>query len=97
MAKENKAKYKPYNEIDHAPEEKKRGITINATLVEFRTDNRHYCHTDCPGHADYIKVSITLCILVMILGLLINEIIILLTCMYMYTVEFTKIKYNIES
>lgn len=51
------AKAKGYSEIDNAPEEKARGITINVAHVEYQTDNRHYGHTDCPGHADYIKVT----------------------------------------
>jgi len=55
----NLAKAKKYDEIDNAPEEKKRGITINATHVEYSTLNRHYGHIDCPGHADYIKNMIT--------------------------------------
>jgi elongation factor Tu len=50
---------KKYEDIDNAPEEKKRGITINATHVEYSTKNRHYGHIDCPGHADYIKNMIT--------------------------------------
>ena len=50
------AKFKRYDEIDNAPEEMKRGITINATIVEYQTKTRHYGHVDCPGHADYIKV-----------------------------------------
>ncbi len=48
-----------YDEIDNAPEEKARGITINTRHVEYETDNRHYAHVDCPGHADYIKNMIT--------------------------------------
>jgi len=48
-----------YDEIDKAPEEKERGITINTAHVEYETDNRHYAHVDCPGHADYIKNMIT--------------------------------------
>ena len=48
-----------YEEIDAAPEEKERGITINTAHVEYETDNRHYAHVDCPGHADYIKNMIT--------------------------------------
>lgn len=51
------ANYKKYEDIDNAPEEKARGITINASHVEYTTANRHYAHTDCPGHADYIKVT----------------------------------------
>ncbi|MBR53755.1 elongation factor Tu [Candidatus Poribacteria bacterium] len=50
---------KSYEEIDAAPEEKERGITINTAHVEYETDNRHYAHVDCPGHADYIKNMIT--------------------------------------
>ena len=56
LAEEKKAKFKAYDEIDKAPEEKSRGITILATTVEYSTDSRHYAHVDCPGHADYIKV-----------------------------------------
>lgn len=52
------AKIKKYDEIDNAPEEKARGITINIAHVEYATEKRHYSHTDCPGHADYIKVNI---------------------------------------
>merc|ERR1712202_12520 len=48
-----------YEEIDAAPEEKERGITINTAHVEYETENRHYAHVDCPGHADYIKNMIT--------------------------------------
>lgn len=50
------ANYKKYEDIDNAPEEKARGITIVASHVEYTTANRHYAHTDCPGHADYVKV-----------------------------------------
>ena len=45
--------------IDKAPEERARGVTINSTHIEYETKNRHYCHIDCPGHADYIKNMIT--------------------------------------
>ncbi|WP_143339982.1 GTP-binding protein, partial [Ehrlichia ruminantium] len=48
-----------YDEIDKAPEEKARGITISTAHVEYETENRHYAHVDCPGHADYIKNMIT--------------------------------------
>ncbi len=51
--------YLPYDQIDNAPEEKARGITINTRHVEYTTDNRHYAHVDCPGHADYVKNMIT--------------------------------------
>src|SRR5690348_3267461 len=51
--------YKAYDQIDAAPEEKARGITISTAHVEYETDNRHYAHVDCPGHADYIKNMIT--------------------------------------
>ncbi|KAH7931050.1 translation elongation factor Tu [Leucogyrophana mollusca] len=53
------AKFTDYSQIDKAPEEKARGITINSAHVEYETDNRHYGHIDCPGHADYIKNMIT--------------------------------------
>lgn len=59
MSVGGKAKFKAYNEIDNAPEEKKRGITICAAHVEYESDKRHYAHVDCPGHADYIKNMIT--------------------------------------
>ena len=50
---------KAYEDIDGAPEERARGITINTAHVEYETDNRHYAHVDCPGHADYVKNMIT--------------------------------------
>ncbi|AEB09313.1 elongation factor Tu [Desulfobacca acetoxidans] len=53
------AEYVPFDQIDKAPEEKERGITIATAHVEYETDNRHYAHVDCPGHADYIKNMIT--------------------------------------
>ncbi len=59
LAKSGKAQAKKYDEIDAAPEEKARGITINTAHVEYETDNRHYAHVDCPGHADYVKNMIT--------------------------------------
>jgi elongation factor Tu len=59
LSEQGKAKFKAYDEIDAAPEEKARGITINTAHVEYETDNRHYSHVDCPGHADYIKNMIT--------------------------------------
>lgn len=59
LAEKGQAKFKAYDEIDAAPEEKARGITINTAHVEYETDNRHYSHVDCPGHADYIKNMIT--------------------------------------
>ena len=54
-----KAKFEAYDQIDGAPEEQARGITINTAHVEYETDNRHYAHVDCPGHADYVKNMIT--------------------------------------
>jgi elongation factor Tu len=48
-----------YDSIDNAPEEKERGITINTAHVEYQTENRHYAHVDCPGHADYVKNMVT--------------------------------------
>ena len=59
LAAQGKAKARKYDEIDAAPEEKARGITINTAHVEYETDNRHYAHVDCPGHADYVKNMIT--------------------------------------
>jgi elongation factor Tu len=59
LSKQGKAKAKKYDEIDAAPEEKARGITINTAHVEYETESRHYSHVDCPGHADYIKNMIT--------------------------------------
>ena len=54
-----KVQFKAYDQIDNAPEERERGMTINASHVEYETANRHYAHVDCPGHADYIKNMIT--------------------------------------
>jgi len=59
LAKQGLAKYRAYDTIDNAPEEKARGVTINASHVEYETASRHYAHVDCPGHADYIKNMIT--------------------------------------
>ena len=59
LAKEGFSKIMDYNQIDKAPEEKSRGITINTSHVEYETKNRHYAHVDCPGHADYVKNMIT--------------------------------------
>jgi len=53
------AKFRDYGSIDHAPEERNRGITINVAHIEYSTENRHYAHTDCPGHADFVKNMIT--------------------------------------
>jgi len=59
LAEKGYAQAKKYDEIDAAPEERERGITINTAHVEYETDNRHYAHVDCPGHADYVKNMIT--------------------------------------
>jgi elongation factor Tu len=59
LAKKGYAKYRDYSSIDNTPEEKARGITINATHVEYETATRHYAHVDCPGHADYVKNMVT--------------------------------------
>jgi len=59
LSQEGGAVFKAYDQIDNAPEEKARGITINATHVEYETPQRHYAHVDCPGHADYVKNMIT--------------------------------------
>ncbi len=53
------ATFKSFDEIDNAPEEKARGITINTAHIEYQTANRHYAHVDCPGHADYVKNMVT--------------------------------------
>jgi elongation factor Tu len=59
LAKTGQAQVKKYDEIDAAPEERERGITINTAHVEYETEKRHYAHVDCPGHADYVKNMIT--------------------------------------
>ncbi len=59
LAKKGQATFKSYDQIDNAPEEKERGITIATSHVEYSTDKRHYAHVDCPGHADYVKNMIT--------------------------------------
>ena len=59
LSMKGQAQYEDYSSIDKAPEERERGITINTAHVEYETDNRHYAHVDCPGHADYIKNMIT--------------------------------------
>ena len=59
LSKKKLATKKSFDQIDNAPEEKRRGITINVAYVEYMTDNRHYSHTDCPGHSDFIKNMIT--------------------------------------
>src|SRR5690242_2492543 len=59
LAEQGKAQYTAYDQIDKAPEEKARGITISTAHVEYESDKRHYAHVDCPGHADYVKNMIT--------------------------------------
>ncbi len=59
LAKKGLAQIKDFDSIDNAPEEKERGITINTAHVEYETENRHYAHVDCPGHADYVKNMVT--------------------------------------
>jgi elongation factor Tu len=59
LAEQGKAQFTAYDQIDKAPEEKARGITISTAHVEYETDKRHYAHVDCPGHADYVKNMIT--------------------------------------
>ena len=59
LAEAGGAEFQAYDEIDKAPEERERGITISTAHVEYETDNRHYAHVDCPGHADYVKNMIT--------------------------------------
>ena len=59
LAKKGLSELKSFDQIDNAPEEKERGITINTSHVEYETENRHYAHVDCPGHADYVKNMVT--------------------------------------
>ena len=59
LAKKGQAQAQDYGDIDGAPEERERGITINTAHVEYETEGRHYAHVDCPGHADYVKNMIT--------------------------------------
>lgn len=59
LADSGMAQFKDYGDIDNAPEERARGITISTAHIEYETENRHYGHMDCPGHADYIKNMIT--------------------------------------
>jgi elongation factor Tu len=59
LSQDGLAEKKDYDSIDGAPEEKERGITINTAHVEYETENRHYAHVDCPGHADYVKNMVT--------------------------------------
>lgn len=59
LADKGFAEFRSFDSIDNAPEEKERGITINTSHVEYQTDNRHYAHVDCPGHADYVKNMVT--------------------------------------
>jgi len=59
LSEKGQAEHSSYEDIDKSPEERARGITINASHVEYETDNRHYAHVDCPGHADYVKNMIT--------------------------------------
>jgi len=59
LAALGQAQARKYADIDNAPEEKARGITINTAHVEYETQNRHHAHVDCPGHADYVKNMIT--------------------------------------
>src|SRR4030065_609307 len=59
LEKKSMAKFMAYDQIDKAPEERERGLTINIAHVEYETQNRHYAHVDCPGHADYVKNMIT--------------------------------------
>src|SRR5205807_1260883 len=59
LSLKKQAEFRAYDQIDNAPEERERGITINIAHVEYQTDKRHYAHVDCPGHRDYIKNMIT--------------------------------------
>ena len=59
LAEKGLSEIRSFDSIDNAPEEKERGITINTAHVEYQTENRHYAHVDCPGHADYVKNMVT--------------------------------------
>jgi len=59
LSQKGLASERDFSSIDNAPEEKERGITINTSHVEYQTENRHYAHVDCPGHADYVKNMVT--------------------------------------
>src|SRR4028119_1052120 len=59
LSEKGLAEKKDFSQIDNAPEERERGITINTSHVEYSTTNRHYAHVDCPGHADYVKNMVT--------------------------------------
>jgi elongation factor Tu len=59
LAAKGLSEIRSFDSIDNAPEEKERGITINTAHVEYQTENRHYAHVDCPGHADYVKNMVT--------------------------------------
>jgi len=59
LAEQGLSELKSFDQIDNAPEEKERGITINTSHVEYQTASRHYAHVDCPGHADYVKNMVT--------------------------------------
>ena len=59
LADKGLATFATFDSIDNAPEEKERGITINTAHIEYQTENRHYAHVDCPGHADYVKNMVT--------------------------------------
>ena len=59
LAEKGLSELRSFDSIDNAPEEKERGITINTAHVEYQTENRHYAHVDCPGHADYVKNMVT--------------------------------------
>lgn len=92
-AKAGRSKFIEFDKIDRAPEEKARGITINIAHVEYSTSNRHYAHTDCPGHADYIKNMISgkyiLLLTIYIYILLFAGKYILLVSIYKYILLFT--------
>jgi elongation factor Tu len=59
LSDDKMAKFMKYDDIDRSPDERARGITINAAVIDYETENRHYGHVDCPGHHDYIKNMIT--------------------------------------
>ena len=79
LSLKGQAQFEDYANIDKAPEERERGITINTAHVEYETDNRHYAHVDCPGHADYVKNMI----LVQLRWTVLSSLLLLLTVLWL--------------
>jgi len=90
LATLGKTQPKRYDEIDNAPEEKARGVTINVHHTEYETEKRHYAHIDCPGHVDYIKNMITGAAQMMVLFLLLQHLMVL--CLRQESIFFLLIR-----